>query len=397
MTMKKNILLLSAGCLLTLASCGGDATSSQPSSTETPASESQSSLPVGSVDSESEAIKALSSALSSIDMSEMAVYAGLSGKLSVETTSYHYVSAAEENTTVLSKSGYSFDFGSGLALNAIIAGLDKEDSSAFKGEASLTGELEFTTVTGQTIYHKTSDGPVEKTQGEEESHTFYCGGINETAHLANDRVYVDLSDSLIESISYFEASINGEATDLPSKIKTPEIGSTGLSPADAAKQYLDGISGSIGDYVGMASQVCGLTYSKSEDMYYLYLDIDGELLYANMLAMIATSVSGGDLTQEQLQQVVAELAKATAGSYFSDARMTIGYNEDGSYLSLTTSDLNGLLHISDVVPGFEDETYVASEVAMDQFALSLEISSSEGTDLSWQPESEDAYQEVYLG
>lgn len=392
--MKKNILLLSAGCLLTLASCGGESTSSQPSSTETPTSESQSSLPVGSVDSEGEAIKALSSALSSIDMSEMAVYAGLSGKLSVETTSYHYVSAAEEDTTILSKSGYSFDFGSGLALNAIIAGLDKEDSSAFKGEASLTGELEFTTVTGQTIYHKTSDGPVEKTQGEEESHTFYCGDINETAHLANDRVYLDLSDSLIESISNFAASINGEATDLPSKIKTAEIGSTGLSPADAAKQYLDGISGSIGDYVEMASQVGGLTYSKSEDMYYLYLDIDGELLYANMLAMIAASVSGGDLTPEQLQQVVAELAKATAGSYFSDARMTIGYNEDGSYLSLTTSDLSGLFRISEAVPRFEEETYVASEVAMDQFALSLEISSSEGADLSWQPESEDAYQEV---
>ena len=395
--MKKNILLLSAGCLLTLASCGGETTSGQPSSTETPTSESQSSLPVSSIDSESEAIKALSKALSSIDMSEMAVYAGLSGKLSVETTSYHYVSAAEEDTTVLSKSGYSFDFGSGLSLNAIIAGLDKEDSSAFKGEASLTGELEFTTVTGQTLYHKTSDGPVEKTPGEEESHTFYCGGINETAHLANDRVYFDLSDSLIESISYYVASINGEATDLPSKIKTPEIGSTGLSPADAAKQYLDGISGSIGDYVGLASQVGGLTYSKSEDMYYLYLDIDGELLYANMLAMIAASVSGGDVTPEQLQQIISMLYEQTAGSYFSDARMTIGYNEDGSYLSLTTSDLNGLLRISDAVPGFEGETYVASEVAMDQFALSLEISSSEGADLSWQPESEDAYQEVYLG
>ena len=395
--MKKNILLLSAGCLLTLASCGGETTSGQPSSTETPTSESQSSLPVSSIDSESEAIKALSKALSSIDMSEMAVYAGLSGKLSVETTSYHYVSAAEEDTTVLSKSGYSFDFGSGLSLNAIIAGLDNEDSSAFKGEASLTGELEFTTVTGQTLYHKTSDGPVEKTPGEEESHTFYCGGINETAHLANDRVYFDLSDSLIESISYYVASINGEATDLPSKIKTPEIGSTGLSPADAAKQYLDGISGSIGDYVGLASQVGGLTYSKSEDMYYLYLDIDGELLYANMLAMIAASVSGGDVTPEQLQQIISMLYEQTAGSYFSDARMTIGYNEDGSYLSLTTSDLNGLLRISDAVPGFEGETYVASEVAMDQFALSLEISSSEGADLSWQPESEDAYQEVYLG
>lgn len=392
--MKKNILLLSAGCLLTLASCGGETTSSQPSSTETPTSESQSSLPAGSIVSESEAIKALSSALSSIDMSEMAVYAGLYGKLSVETTSYHYVSTAEEDTTVLSKSGYSFNFGSGLSLNAIIAGLDKEDSPAFKGEASLTGELEFTTVTGQTLYHKTSDGPVEKTPWEEESHTFYCGDINERAHLANDRVYFDLSDSLIESISYFAASINGEATDLPSKIKTAEIGSTGLSPADAAKQYLDGISGSIGDYVEMASLVGGLTYSKSEDMYYLYLDIDGELLYANMLAMIAASVSGGDLTPEQLQQVVAELAKATAGSYFSDARMTIGYNEDGSYLSLTTSDLNGLFRISEAVPRFEEETYVASEVAMDQFALSLEISSSEGADLSWQPESEDAYQEV---
>ena len=107
--MKKNILLLSAGCLLTLASCGGETTSSQPSSTQTPTSESQSSLPVGSVDSDNEAIKALSSALSSIDMSEMAVYAGLYGKLSVETTSYHYVSTAEEDTTVLSKSGYSFD------------------------------------------------------------------------------------------------------------------------------------------------------------------------------------------------------------------------------------------------------------------------------------------------
>lgn len=397
MTMKKNILLLSAGCLLTLASCGGETTSSQPSSTETPTSGSQSSLPVGSIDSESEAIKALSSALSSIDMSEMAVYAGLSGKLSVETTSYHYVSADEEDTTILSKSGYSFDFGSGLALNAVIAGLDNEDSSAFKGEASLTGELGFTTVTGQTIYHKTKDGPVEKTPGEEESHTFYCGGINETAHLANDRVYFDLSDSLIESISYFAASINGEATDLPSKIKTPEIGSAGYSPADAAKQYLDGISGSIGDYVGLASQVGGLTYSKSEDMYYLYLDIDGELLYVNMLAMIASSLSGGDVTPEQLQQIISMLYEQTAGSHFSDARMTIGYNEDGSYLSLTTSDLSGLLRITDVVPGFEDETYVASEVAMDQFALSLEISSSEGEDLSWQPESEDAYQEVYLG
>lgn len=395
--MKKNILLLSAGCLLTLASCGGETTSGQPSSTETPTSESQSSLSVGSIVSESEAIKALSSALSSIDMSEMAVYAGLTGKLSVETTSYHYVSAAEEDTTILSKSGYSFDFGSGLAVNAIIAGLDNEDSSAFKGEASLTGELEFTTVTGQTIYNKTSDGPVEKTQGEEESHTFYCGDINETAHLANDRVYFDLSDSLIESISYFAASINGEATDLPSKIKTPEIGSTGLSPADAAKQYLDGISGSIGDYVGMASQVGGLTYSKSEDMYYLYLDIDGELLYANMLAMIAASVSGGDLTPEQLQQIISMLYEQTAGSYFSDARMTIGYNEDGSYLSLTTSDLSGLLRITDAVPGFEGETYVASEVAMDQLMLSFEMNSSEGTDLSWQPESEDAYQEVYLG
>lgn len=394
--MKKNILLLSAGCLLTLASCGGESTSSQPSSTETPTSESQSSLPVGSIVSESEAIKALSSALSSIDMSEMAVYAGLSGKLSVETTSYHYVSDAEGETTTLSKSGYSFDFGSGLALNATIAGLDKEDSSAFKGEASLTGELGFTTVTGQTLYHKTSDGPVKKTPGEEESHTFYCGDINETAHLANDRVYFDLSDSLIESNSYYVASIKGEATDLPSKIKTPEIGSTGYSPADAAKQYLDGISGSIGDYVGLASQVGGLTYSKSEDMYYLYLDIDGELLYANMLAMIAASVGSGELTPEQLQQVVAELAKATEGSHFSDARMTIGYNEDGSYLSLTTSDLSGLFHVTEAVPGFEDETYVASEVAMDQFALSLEISSSEGADLSWQPESEDAYQEVYL-
>lgn len=395
--MKKNILLLSAGCLLTLASCGGESTSSQPSSTETPTSESQSSLPAGSIGSENEAIKALSSALSSIDMSEMAVYAGLSGKLSVETTSYNYVSAAEEDTTILSKSGYSFDFGSGLALNAIIAGLDKEDSFAFKGEASLTGQLEFATVTGQTLYHKRSDGPVEKTPGEEESHTFYCGDINETAHLANDRVYFDLSDSMIESISYYAASIKGEATDLPSKIKTPEIGSTGLSPADAAKQYLDGISGSIGDYVGLASLVGGLTYSKSEDMYYLYLDIDGELLYVNMLAMVAASLSGGDVTPEQLQQVVAELAKATAGSHFSDARMTISYKEDGSYLSLTTSDLNGLLRISDAVPGFEDETYVASEVAMDQLMLSFEMNSSEGEDLSWQPESEEAYQEVYLG
>ena len=395
--MKKNILLLSAGCLLTLASCGGESASSQPSSTETPTSESQSSLPAGSIGSESEAIKALSKALSSIDMSEISIYAGLSGKLSVETTSYNYVSTDEEDTTILSKSGYSFDFGSGLALNAIIAGLDNEDSSAFKGEASLTGELEFTTVTGQTLYHKTKDGPVEKTPGEEESHTFYCGGINETAHLANDRVYFDLSDSLIESISYYVASIKGEATDLPSKIKTPEIGSTGYSPADAAKQYLDGISGSIGDYVGMASLVGGLTYSKSEDMYYLYLDIDGELLYVNMLAMIAASLSGGDLTPEQLQQVVAELAKATEGSYFSDARMTIGYNEDGSSLSLTTSDLTGLLRITDVVPGFEDETYVASEVTMDQLTLSFEMNSSEGEDLSWQPESEDAYQELYLG
>ena len=396
--MKKNILLLSAGCLLTLASCGGESASSQPSSTETPTSESQSSLPAGSIGSESEAIKALSKALSSIDMSEISIYAGLSGKLSVETTSYNYVSTDEEDTTILSKSGYSFDFGSGLALNAIIAGLDNEDSSAFKGEASLTGELEFTTVTGQTLYHKTKDGPVEKTPGEEESHTFYCGGINETAHLANDRVYFDLSDSLIGSISYYVASIKGEATDLPSKIKTPEIGSTGYSPADAAKQYLDGISGSIGDYVGMASLVGGLTYSKSsEDMYYLYLDIDGELLYVNMLAMIAASLSGGDLTPEQLQQVVAELAKATEGSYFSDARMTIGYNEDGSSLSLTTSDLTGLLRITDVVPGFEDETYVASEVTMDQLTLSFEMNSSEGEDLSWQPESEDAYQELYLG
>ena len=395
--MKKNILLLSAGCLLTLASCGGESASSQPSSTETPTSESQSSLPAGSIGSESEAIKALSKALSSIDMSEISIYAGLSGKLSVETTSYNYVSTDEEDTTILSKSGYSFDFGSGLALNAIIAGLDNEDSSAFKGEASLTGELEFTTVTGQTLYHKTSDGPVEKTPGEEESHTFYCGGINETAHLANDRVYFDLSDSLIESISYYVASIKGEATDLPSKIKTPEIGSTGYSPADAAKQYLDGISGSIGDYVGMASLVGGLTYSKSEDMYYLYLDIDGELLYVNMLAMIASSLSGGELTPEQLQQVVAELAKATEGTHFSDARMTIGYNEDGSYLSLTTSDLTGLLRITDVVPGFEDETYVASEVTMDQLTLSFEMNSSEGEDLSWQPESEDAYQELYLG
>ena len=147
----------------------------------------------------------------------------------------------------------------------------------------------------------------------------------------------------------------------------------------------------------MASQVGGLTYSKSEDMYYLYLDIDGELLYANMLAMIAASLSGGDLTPEQLQQIISMLSEQTAGSYFSDARMTIGYNEDGSYLSLTTSDLSGLFRISEAVPGFEDETYVASEVAMDQFALSLEISSSEGADLSWQPESEDAYQEVYLG
>lgn len=395
--MKKKILLLSAGCLLTLASCGGESSSSQPSSTETPTSESQSSLPAGPIDSESEAIKALSKALSSIDMSEISVYAGLSGKLSVETTSYNYVSAAEENTTVLSKSGYSFDFGSGLSLNAIIAGLDNEDSSAFKGEASLTGELEFTTVTGQTLYHKRKDGPVEKTPWEEESHTFYCGGIDEAAHLANDRVYFDLSDSLIESISYYVASIKGEATDLPSKIKTPEIGSTGLSPADAAKQYLDGISGSIGDYVGMASLVGGLTYSKSEDIYYLYLDIDGELLYVNMLAMIAASISGGDLTPEQLQQVVAELAKATAGTNFSDARMTISYKEDGSYLSLTTSDLTGLLRITDVVPGFEDETYVASEVTMDQLTLSFEMNSSEGEDLSWQPESEDAYQEVYLG
>lgn len=395
--MKKKILLLSAGCLLTLASCGGESASSQPSSTETPTSESQSSLPVGSIDSESEAIKALSKALSSIDMSEISVYAGLSGKLSVETTSYNYVSTDEEDTTILSKSGYSFNFGSGLALNAIIAGLDNEDSSAFKGEASLTGELEFTTVTGQTLYHKTKDGPVEKTPGEEESHTFCCGGISETAHLANDRVYFDLSDSLIESISYYVASIKGEATDLPSKIKTPEIGSTGLSPADAAKQYLDGISGSIGDYVGIASLVGGLTYSKSEDMYYLYLDIDGELLYVNMLAMIAASLSGGDLTPEQLQQIVAELAKATAGTHFSDARMTIGYNEDGSYLSLTTSDLSGLLRITDVVPGFEDETYVASEVAMDQLTLSFELNPSEGEDLSWQPESEEAYQEVYLG
>ena len=396
--MKKNILLLSAGCLLTLASCGGESASSQPSSTETPTSESQSSLPAGSIGSESEAIKALSKALSSIDMSEISIYAGLSGKLSVETTSYNYVSTDEEDTTILSKSGYSFDFGSGLALNAIIAGLDNEDSSAFKGEASLTGELEFTTVTGQTLYHKTKDGPVEKTPGEEESHTFYCGGINETAHLANDRVYFDLSDSLIGSISYYVASIKGEATDLPSKIKTPEIGSTGYSPADAAKQYLDGISGSIGDYVGMASLVGGLTYSKSsEDMYYLYLDIDGELLYVNMLAMIASSLSGGELTPEQLQQIVAELAKATEGSYFSDARMTIGYNEDGSSLSLTTSDLTGLLRITDVVPGFEDETYVASEVTMDQLTLSFEMNSSEGEDLSWQPESEDAYQELYLG
>ena len=69
-------------------------------------------------------------------------------------------------------------------------------------------------------------------------------------------------------------------------------------------------------------------------------------------------------------------------------------NEDGSYLSLTTSDLSGLFRISEAVPRFEEETYVASEVAMDQFALSLEISSSEGADLSWQPESEGAYQEV---
>lgn len=146
----------------------------------------------------------------------------------------------------------------------------------------------------------------------------------------------------------------------------------------------------------MASLAGGLTYSKSEDMYYLYLDIDGELLYANMLAMIAASLANGELTPEQLQQIISMLSEQTAGSYFSDARMTIGYKEDGSYLNLTTSDLSGLFRISDAVPGFEGETYVASEVAMDQFALSLEISSSEGEDLSWQPESEDAYQEVYL-
>lgn len=393
--MKKKIFLLSAGCLLILASCGGNA--SQSSSIETPTSESQSSLPIGSSDSESEAIKALSKALSSIDMSEMAVYAGLSGKLSAASTAYNYVSTAEEETTLLSASSYSFDFGSGLSLNAVISGLDKEDSSAFKGEASLVGELGFVTASEQTLYRKTTDGPVEKTPGAEESHSFYCGDINEAAHLANDRVYFDLSDSLIESISYYAASIKGEATDLPSKIKTPEIGSTGFSPADAAKGYLEGISGSMQDYVGLAALAGSLTYSKSEDLYYLYLDIDGDLLYANMLTLVAASLSNGETTPEQLQQIMTTLQQSTAGSYFSDARMTISYKEDGSYLSLTTSDLTGLLRITDVVPGFEDETYVASEVAMDQLMLSFEMNSSEGEDLSWQPESEDAYQEVYLG